>query len=385
MAEGSRAALFVDHTSSRLSGLNSGTWSAADHAAMANALQLAARGLYSTSPNPRVGCVIVRDGELVGSGWHKIAGEPHAEIHALEEAGQQARGATLYVTLEPCAHHGRTPPCADAIIASGVTRVVAAMADPNPLVAGRGLRALGEAGIETSVGLYEAQARALNVGFISRMTRRRPWLRIKIAATLDGKTALANGISKWITSPAARRDVHRLRARSCAIMTGSGTVLADDPELTVRETLTPRQPLRVVLDSQLRTPLAARIVGPNTLFVAVRQDVQKEEALKTLGAEVIYLESQGKPELEPVLNLLAERGVNELLVEAGSELNAALLQAKLVDEIVCYVAPTLFGHGARGMFAIDDIIKMDDRIDLALLGQRRVGPDWRINARPLYG
>lgn len=352
---------------------------------MANALQLAARGLYSTSPNPRVGCVILREGELVGSGWHKMAGEPHAEIHALEEAGPQARGATLYVTLEPCAHHGRTPPCVDAIIASGVARVVAAMEDPNPLVAGRGLQALGEAGIQTSLGLYEAQARALNVGFVSRMTRRRPYLRIKVATTLDGKTALANGISKWITSPAARRDVHRLRARSCAIMTGSGTVLADDPELTVRETLTPRQPLRVVLDSQLRTPLAARIVGANTLFVAVRQDTQREDALKTLGAEVVYLESQGKPELEPVLNLLAERGVNELLVEAGGELNAALLQAKLVDEIVIYMAPTLFGHGARGMFAIDDIVRIDDRIDLAILGQRRVGPDWRISARPLYG
>lgn len=352
---------------------------------MANALQLAARGLYSTSPNPRVGCVILREGELVGSGWHKMAGEPHAEIHALEEAGPQARGATLYVTLEPCAHHGRTPPCVDAIIASGVARVVAAMEDPNPLVAGRGLQALIDAGIQTSLGLYEAQARALNVGFVSRMTRRRPYLRIKVATTLDGKTALANGISKWITSPAARRDVHRLRARSCAIMTGSGTVLADDPELTVRETLTPRQPLRVVLDSQLRTPLAARIVGANTLFVAVRQDTQKEDALKTLGAEVVYLASQGKPELEPVLNLLAERGVNELLVEAGGELNAALLQAKLVDEIVIYMAPTLFGHGARGMFAIDDIVRIDDRTDLALLGQRRVGPDWRISARPLYG
>lgn len=352
---------------------------------MANALQLAARGLYSTSPNPRVGCVILREGELVGSGWHKMAGEPHAEIHALEEAGPQARGATLYVTLEPCAHHGRTPPCVDAIIGSGVARLVVAMEDPNPLVAGRGLQALADAGIQTSLGLYEAQARALNVGFVSRMTRRRPYLRIKVATTLDGKTALANGISKWITSPAARRDVHRLRARSCAIMTGSGTVLADDPELTVRETLTPRQPLRVVLDSQLRTPLAARIVGANTLFVAVRQDTQKEDALKALGAEVVYLESQGKPELEPVLNLLAERGVNELLVEAGGELNAALLQAKLVDEIVIYMAPTLFGHGARGMFAIDDIVRIDDRIDLVLLGQRRVGPDWRISARPLYG
>lgn len=351
---------------------------------MANALQLAARGLYSTSPNPRVGCVILRDGELVGSGWHKMAGEPHAEIHALEEAGAQARGATLYVTLEPCAHHGRTPPCVDAIIASGVARVVAAMEDPNPLVAGRGLQALGEAGIETSAGLYEAQARTLNVGFVSRMTRRRPWLRVKMATTLDGKTGLANGISKWITSPAARRDVHRLRARSCAIMTGSGTVLADDPELTVRETLTPRQPLRVVLDSQLRTPLAARIVGANTLFVAVKPDVRKQEALNTLGAEVVYLDSEGKPELEPVLAMLAERGVNELLVEAGAELNAALLQAKLVDEIVCYIAPTLFGHGARGMFAIDDIVKIDDRIDLSVVSQRRVGPDWRINARPLY-
>lgn len=352
---------------------------------MAAALQLAARGLYTTTPNPRVGCVVVRNDAVVGSGWHQIAGEAHAEILALQDAGAAARGATLYVTLEPCSHHGKTPPCADAIIASGVARVVAAMKDPNPLVAGQGLEQLTAAGIETAVGLYEDQARALNVGFVARMTRGRPWLRLKIAATMDGKTALANGISKWITGPAARRDVHRLRARSCAILTGSGTVLADDPELTVRDTLTPRQPLRVVLDSQLRTPLNARITGPNTLFLSVSGADQKAQALAAAGAEVARISEGNRPELDKVMRLLGERGINEVMVEAGRELNAALLNARLVDEIVCYTAASIFGDGARGIFALDDIVKIDQRIDLAVQSMRRVGTDWRVVARPLYG
>lgn len=352
---------------------------------MASALQFAARGLYTTTPNPRVGCVIVQGRELVGGGWHQIAGEAHAEINALQEAGAKARDATLYVTLEPCAHHGKTPPCVDAVIAGGISRVVAAMKDPNPLVSGRGLAVLEAAGLETAVGLYENQARALNAGFISRMTRGRPWCRLKIAATMDGKTALANGISKWITGPAARRDVHRLRARSCAILTGSGTVLADDPELTVRDTLTPRQPLRVVLDSQLRTPLNARVSGSNTLFLTTSGDSQKEEALIAAGSQVARMGDAERPDLNRVLQLLGQRGINEVTVEAGAELNAALLDARMVDEIVCYTAPTIFGDGARGMFALSDIFKIDHRIDLAIISVRRVGPDARIIARPLYG
>lgn len=352
---------------------------------MASALQLAARGLYTTTPNPRVGSVVVSQGAVVGSGWHQIAGEAHAEILALQEAGTAARGATLYVTLEPCSHHGRTPPCVDAVIASGIARVVAAMQDPNPLVAGQGLARLEAAGIETAVGLYEDQARALNIGFVARMTRGRPWLRLKIAATIDGKTALANGVSKWITGPAARRDVHRMRARSCALLTGSGSVLADNPELTVRDTLTPRQPLRVVLDSQLRTPASARIAGPNTLFLSVVENPESRHALETTGAEVVRLSDGARPELSHVLSLLAQREINEVMVEAGAELNAALLEARLVDEIVLYTAASIFGDGARGMFALQDIGKIDERLDLSIHGIRRVGPDWRITARPLYG
>lgn len=352
---------------------------------MATALQLAARGLYTTPPNPRVGSVVVSQGAVVGSGWHQIAGEAHAEILALQEADTAARGATLYVTLEPCSHHGRTPPCVDAIIASGITCVVAAMQDPNPLVAGQGLARLEAAGIKTAVGLYEDQARALNIGFVARMTRGRPWLRLKIAATVDGKTALANGISKWITGPAARRDVHRMRARSCAILTGSGSVLADNPELTVRDALTPRQPLRVVLDSQLRTPPSARIAGPNTLFLAVEDKPENKHALEATGAEVVRLSDGARPDLAEVMNLLGAREINEVMVEAGAELNAALLDARLVDEIVFYTAASIFGDGARGMFTLQDIGKIDQRLDLSIHGIRRIGPDWRITARPLYG
>ncbi|MHB8167892.1 MAG: bifunctional diaminohydroxyphosphoribosylaminopyrimidine deaminase/5-amino-6-(5-phosphoribosylamino)uracil reductase RibD, partial [Sulfuricella sp.] len=227
-------------------------FSAIDHEYMAQALRLAEKGLYTTTPNPRVGCVIVRDGKVVGSGWHQRAGEPHAEIHALTQAGELARGATVYVTLEPCSHHGRTPPCAEALIQAGVGRVVVAMVDPNPQVAGEGLTQLQQAGIRTDIGLLEEEAHQLNLGFVSRMTCGRPWLRLKIAASLDGKTALNNGVSQWITGADARRDAHRLRARSCAVLTGIGTVLADDPMLNVREVETPRQPLRVVVDSGLR-------------------------------------------------------------------------------------------------------------------------------------
>lgn len=244
------------------------SFSAVDHGMMARALQLAELGLWTTSPNPRVGCVLVQAGEIVGEGWHEKAGEPHAEVHALRAAGDKAHRATAYVTLEPCSHTGRTPPCAEALIAAGVLRVVAAMTDPNPLVAGKGLAMLRAAGIETASGLLENEARELNIGFVSRMTRGRPWLRLKAAASLDGKTALNNGVSQWITGPEARRDGQRWRARACAILTGIGTVRDDDPQLNVRNLETPRQPLRVVVDSRLETPLTARILQGGPVLIA---------------------------------------------------------------------------------------------------------------------
>jgi diaminohydroxyphosphoribosylaminopyrimidine deaminase/5-amino-6-(5-phosphoribosylamino)uracil reductase len=256
-------------------------FSAVDHGMMARALQLAALGLWTTSPNPRVGCVLVQAGEIVGEGWHEKAGEPHAEVHALRAAGHKAHGATAYVTLEPCSHTGRTPPCAEALIAAGVSRVVAAMTDPNPLVAGKGLAMLRAAGIETASGLLENEARELNIGFVSRMTRGRPWLRLKAAASLDGKTALNNGVSQWITGPEARRDGQRWRARACAILTGIGTVRDDDPQLNVRDFETPRQPLRVVVDSRLETPLTARILqGGPVLIAGAIENAEKSALLR---------------------------------------------------------------------------------------------------------
>ncbi|MGH8631109.1 MAG: bifunctional diaminohydroxyphosphoribosylaminopyrimidine deaminase/5-amino-6-(5-phosphoribosylamino)uracil reductase RibD, partial [Burkholderiales bacterium] len=266
---------------------------------MARALRLAENGLYTTTPNPRVGCLIVRDGEVVGEGWHERAGAPHAEVNALAGAGARAAGATVYVTLEPCSHHGRTPPCADALIAARVRRVVAAMPDPNPEVSGGGLRRLREAGVEVDVGVMEQEARELNAGFVSRMTRGRPWLRLKIAAGLDGKTALENGVSQWITGPEARRDAHHWRARSCALMTGIGTLRDDDPRLNVREVDTPRQPLRVVVDSRLRIPLDARIFqGGGVLVATASADAEKIGSIERRGAQVVVLpNTQGKVDL----------------------------------------------------------------------------------------
>ncbi|HAN55789.1 MAG TPA: bifunctional diaminohydroxyphosphoribosylaminopyrimidine deaminase/5-amino-6-(5-phosphoribosylamino)uracil reductase RibD [Betaproteobacteria bacterium] len=344
---------------------------------MAQALQLAERGVYSTSPNPRVGCVIVKDGRVVGQGWHQCAGEAHAEIHALKEAGDAARGATVYVTLEPCSHHGRTPPCAEALIAAGVARVVAAMQDPNPQVAGNGLALLEKAGIRTACGLLEDAARVLNVGFIKRMVIGHPWLRIKTASSLDGKTALSSGDSKWITSDAARQDVHRLRARSCAILTGIGTLLADDPQLNVRGVETPRQPLKVVVDSRLNTPPTAQILRDgNTLIVCAEPDAKRMAALERAGAEVICL-----PGVSALLSILARRGVNELLTEAGATLNGALIAAGFVDEWVMYVAPVLLGDGARGLFALPEPAQMQDRRALAIKDMRQIGADLRLTAQ----
>ncbi|HSO06534.1 MAG TPA: bifunctional diaminohydroxyphosphoribosylaminopyrimidine deaminase/5-amino-6-(5-phosphoribosylamino)uracil reductase RibD, partial [Pelomicrobium sp.] len=328
----------------------SAAFSAADHVHMARALQLAARGLCTTNPNPRVGCVIVKDGHVVGEGWHQRAGTPHAEIHALQAAGESARGATVYVTLEPCSHHGRTPPCAEALVQAGVGRVIAAMGDPNPLVGGGGIAMLTLAGIEARVGLMEDEARALNPGFISRMTRQRPWLRLKTASTLDGKTALANGVSQWITGEAARADVQRWRARACAILTGSGTVLADNPRMNVRDFEIDRQPLRVVVDSRLRTPPDAAILPALVACHAAPADARA--ALESAGAEVVELPGgDGRVDLAALLTLLAQRGVNELHVEAGAALNGALLAAGLVDEWIAYLAPIAVGDDARGLFA----------------------------------
>jgi diaminohydroxyphosphoribosylaminopyrimidine deaminase/5-amino-6-(5-phosphoribosylamino)uracil reductase len=354
----------------------------ADSQWMAQALHLAERGLWTTSPNPRVGCVLVRDGKLIGEGWHERAGEPHAEVHALRAAGSAAHGATAYITLEPCSHHGRTPPCADALIEARVKRVVVATQDPNPLVAGQGVARLRAAGIDVECGLMEAAARELNIGFFSRMTRGTPWVRSKIAASLDGRTALANGTSKWITGAAARRDVQHWRARSCAVLTGIGTILADDPRLNVRDISTERQPLRVVLDSRLRVPPKAKILqNGTTLVYTARADEEKLEALKTVGAEVkILATADGKIDVPGVLRDLGSRGINEVLVEAGRTLNGALLKAGLVDELVLYLAPQLLGDAARGMADLGEFTQLQQGVALQWNDVRQVGGDLRIVA-----
>ncbi len=350
---------------------------------MAQALRLAERGLYSTSPNPRVGCVLVRDGKAVGSGWHQKTGEPHAEVYALREANEAARGATAYVTLEPCSHQGRTPPCADALIASGVARVVVAMTDPNPQVSGKGVAKLREAGIAVEVGLMEAAARALNVGFVARMTRGTPWVRCKTGMSLDGRTALANGVSQWITGAEARLDVQHWRARSCAVLTGINTVLADDAQLNVRDVHTDRQPLRVVLDSQLRISPDARILqSGGTLIYGALDNERKRALLQDLGATVVMLpDGYGRVDLNAVLHDLALRGCNEVLVEAGGILNGSLLREGLVDELLLYLAPQLLGDAAQGMAQLGKLTSLAQRVQLEWQDVRQVGRDLRITAR----
>lgn len=358
-------------------------FSAADHGYMARALALAERGLWSTSPNPRVGCVIVRDDQVVGEGWHVRAGEGHAEVHALRQAGALAAGATAYVTLEPCSHHGRTPPCAEALLAAGVGRVVAAMEDPNPLVAGRGMTLLRAAGVDVAAGLLEAQARELNIGFVSRMTRGRPWLRLKVAMSLDGKTALSNGDSQWITGPEARLDGHRWRARACAILTGSGTVRDDDPLLNVRGLDTERQPLRVVVDSRLQTSPAARLL-PGAVIVGANAEPQRAAALVSAGAEVLDLPgANGRVDLVALLQNLAQRGINEVHGEGGAGLNGALLDAGLVDELLIYIAPCLIGDQAQGAFAVAPLTALAGRRQLTIVSSMLVGADTRLVARLL--
>lgn len=360
---------------------------AQDAAHMARALQLAHLGLNTTSPNPRVGCVIARtDGTVAGEGWHVRAGGPHAEVHALRQAGAQARGATAYVTLEPCAHHGRTPPCADALIEAGVARVVAAMQDPNPLVAGQGLARLRAAGIATECGLMGAQAEELNIGFVSRMRRGRPWLRLKLAASLDGGTALENGASQWITGPAARADGHRWRARACALLTGRGTVLADDPQLTVRGMDCERAPVRVVVDARLDTPPTARLFdalpqAPLWIVHGDSADTARAAALTAAGARLFHLPgASGRVDLPALLAELAGQGINEVHTEAGSRLNGALLAAGCVDELLMYYAPLLLGR-ARGMFDLGPFECLDEKIPLRLHDLRQIGEDIRLIAR----
>lgn len=410
---------------------------------MARAIQLAARGLYTTEPNPRVGCVIVQGDEVVGVGWHQRAGGLHAEPLALAMAAGRARGATAYVSLEPCCHHGRTPPCTAALLEAGVARVVVAMSDPNPLVAGEGLKSLRARGVRVELGLLEAQARALNPGFIKRMEQGLPYVRVKLAASLDGRTAMASGESRWITSAAARRDVQFLRARSSAILTGVGTLLADDPSLNVR--LSPadlpgveaegpvRQPLRLVVDSHLRTPPTARLLGlPGQTLIAcldpeaddpsssnlephrtagphsrpfpsgagaqeaeralvrepdliqgtqARPHAMRAARLEAAGAGILRVPpGPGGLDLETLLRHLARLEINEVLIEAGATLAGSALQAGLVDELVLYLAPHLMGDAARGLFHLPGIARMRDRLSLQIQDVRLVGPDLRVRA-----
>jgi diaminohydroxyphosphoribosylaminopyrimidine deaminase/5-amino-6-(5-phosphoribosylamino)uracil reductase len=347
-----------------------------DRAMMQRALALAEKGMYTATPNPRVGCVLVRGESVVGEGWHEKAGAPHAEAQALVQASAAARGATVYVTLEPCNHHGKTPPCAEALIKAGVVRVVAAMRDPN---AGskKGGDALIAAGIPFESGLLEEEAKELNIGFVSRMTRGRPWVRMKIAATLDGRTALANGKSQWITGPEARRDGHRWRARACAVATGGGTVRADDPRLTVRDVETTRQPLRVVIDSHVETPESAKVLqGEKALVFAAVQG-------KSLpNAEIVALPNAGgKVDLAKMLQELGKRGINELHVEGGFKLNGSLVREGLVDEFLLYLNPSLLGDSAQGMVNLAEMTSLDQRVGLKIHSVERVGDDLRIIAR----
>jgi diaminohydroxyphosphoribosylaminopyrimidine deaminase / 5-amino-6-(5-phosphoribosylamino)uracil reductase len=343
---------------------------------MGRALDLAERGLFTTTPNPRVGCVIAHGQDVVAAGWHEKAGGPHAEIIALGRAGARAEGATVYVTLEPCNHHGRTPPCVEALKQAKVVRVVAAMRDPNPQAA-RGGKALAASGVRFEAGLMAEEATELNIGFVSRMTRGRPWVRLKMAATLDGRTALRDGKSQWITGPEARRDGHRWRARACAVLTGAGTVVADDPRLTVREVDTPRQPLRVVVDSRLETPPTAKILdGEKTLVFSASPGELK-------NAEVVALpNANGKVDLPAMLQELARRGINELHVEAGSRLNGSLVREGCVDEFLLYFNPSFVGDAALGMLDLPALASLDARVRLAVVSVDRVGEDLRILARP---
>jgi diaminohydroxyphosphoribosylaminopyrimidine deaminase/5-amino-6-(5-phosphoribosylamino)uracil reductase len=361
---------------------------------MARALELARKGLYSTHPNPRVGCVVVRDGQVVGEGWHVRAGEPHAEVHALRQAGELARGATAYVTLEPCSHHGRTPPCAEALVNAGVARVVAAMQDPNPQVAGRGLLRLMQAGIMVQSGVMETEARALNVGFIKRMEQGLPYVRVKLAMSLDGRTAMASGESQWITGPAARSAVQRLRARSSVVLTGADSVLADGARMTVRASelgldteatalAVARQPLRVLIDGRLKVPLDAPFYQAGSALVVTCAAAQARERYEQQGLELLALPgSDGHVDLRKLLSELASRGVNELLVEAGPRLAGAFARMGLVDEYQLFVAGKFLGSSARPLLDWP-LAQMSEAPALKIIEMRAVGDDWRVIAIPV--
>ena len=358
-------------------------FSADDARFMARALVLARQGLWTTDPNPRVGCVIVNQGEIVGEGWHQFAGEAHAEVHALKAAGEKARGGTAYVTLEPCNHQGRTPPCSEALIRQGLRRVVAAMEDPNPLVAGKGLQRLQEAGIITQSGLLAEDAENLNPGFVQRMRTGKPWIRSKIGMSLDGRTAMASGESQWITGAEARQDVHRLRARASAIVTGSGTLLADNPAMTARpaETHQPlTQPVRVLLDSQLRCPRSARFfLEPGSHQVLTLQNPHPEHAAST---HRLPASAKGGIELAAVTKWLGQQGFNEVLFECGATLNGALLASGLVDEWIIYMAPQVLGSEGRGLFQLPGLERLADAPRLHLVECRQIGQDLRLTLRP---
>lgn len=369
---------------------------AEDRVYMTQALQLARRGLFTTSPNPRVGCVIVKSGRVIAQGWHVRAGEGHAEVNALRFAGNSAQGATVYVTLEPCSHHGRTPPCCEALVAAGVGRVVVAMRDPNPLVAGQGIAHLQAAGIAVEAGLLESEARALNPGFVSRMERGRPWIRAKLAMSLDGRTAMASGESQWLTGIAARSDVQRLRARSCAIVSGVDTVLADNAALNVRaselgmgefgavEAQPLRQPLRVVLDSRLRLRPPARLFGAGgpLMIATAQEDEASWRPLQDAGAEVVFLGgADGRIDLTALVRWLTERQCNEVMVEAGAVLAGAFWRASLIDWLTLYIAPTLLGSRGRPLLELPlDTMRQQQR--LTVKRQRAVGLDWRLDLVP---
>ena len=356
---------------------------ATDHAFMARAIALTERGRDTSTPNPSVGCVLVKRGRIIGEGWHERAGEAHAEAKALAAAAESAEGATAYVSLEPCSHHGRTPPCADALVAARVARVVAAIEDPNPLVKGRGAARLREAGIRVDVGLMADAAAEAHRGFISRMSRGQPWMRIKAAASLDGRIALANGESRWITGEAARRDAHALRARSCAMLTGIGTILRDDPELTVRHVPCSRQPKRVVIDSRLDMPAGAKILsGEPPIILTISEDEARTKALQARGAEVIRVPREGeKTDLAAIARLLAERGFNEVTIETGGKLMGSLLRSGVIDELVLYYAPMILGDKAQGLFALAEWTTLAEALRPRIVEVRAVGQDIRVTAR----
>lgn len=360
---------------------------------MARAIELARRGLYTTHPNPRVGCVIVRNGQVVGEGWHVRAGEPHAEVHALRQAGELARGATAYVTLEPCSHHGRTPPCADALVNAGLARVVAAMQDPNPEVAGRGLKRLADVGIEVLSGVLQAEARALNPGFLKRMELGVPFVRVKLAMSLDGRTAMASGESQWITGPAARSAVQRLRARSSIVLTGADSVLADGARMTVRaeqlgldaETTAlalSRPPLRVLIDGRLRVPLGAPFFQAGPALVVTCAEGADTSAYQQHGHELLLVSAvDGHVDLPQLLKLLAARGASEILVEAGPTLAGAFARQGLVDEYQLFVAGQFLGSSARPLLDWP-LARMSEAPRLKIIEMRAVGDDWRVIAIP---